>query len=92
MISAIVLISCDVHSIPEVGQAIADIDGVTEVYSVTGECDLIAVVKVSAHEDLAEVIADRLNKTPGILSTQTHIAFRTYGKSDLETAFAIGLD
>ena len=92
MISAIVLIKADVAHIPEAAQAIAEIEGITEVYSVTGNVDLIAVARVSRHEDLADVIADRLNKVEGVQETETHIAFRTYSSQDLEAAFAIGLD
>ncbi len=91
MITAIVLIKADMGRIPEVGEAIAQLDGVSEVYSITGEYDLIAMVRVSRHDDLAEVIPGRLNKTPGILSTETHIAFRTYSRHDLEAAFSIGM-
>lgn len=92
MISAIVLISAEVDRIPEVAAAIADLEGISEVYSVTGDIDLIAVARVHHHEDFADVIADRLNKVDGVLSTQTHIAFRTYSKNDLDAAFSIGLD
>ena len=92
MISAIVLINAEVARIPEVAEAIAEIDGVSEVYSVTGDVDLIAMVRVRQHEDLADVIADRLNKVDGVLGTQTHIAFRTYSRHDLEAAFTLGLD
>ena len=92
MISAIVLINAEVDRIPEVAAAIAEIDGVTEVYSVTGDVDLIAIVRVRAHEEFADVIADQLNKVSGVLGTQTHIAFRTYSKHDLEAAFSLGLD
>ncbi|MDO5629875.1 MAG: Lrp/AsnC ligand binding domain-containing protein [Mobilicoccus sp.] len=92
MITAIVLINAEVHRIPEAAQAIVEIEGVSEVYSVTGGCDLIAVVKVARHEDFADVIADRINKTSGVLSTDTHIAFKTYSTEDLDAAFAIGLD
>jgi len=92
MISAIVLINAEVDRIPEVAAAIAEIDGVTEVYSVTGDVDLIAMVRVHEHEQFADVIADRLNKVKGVLLTQTHIAFRTYSKHDLEAAFSLGLD
>lgn len=92
MISAIVLISAEVDRIPEVATAIADLEGISEVYSVTGDVDLIAVARVRRHEDFADVIADRLNKVEGVLSTQTHIAFRTYSKTDLDAAFSIGLD
>jgi DNA-binding Lrp family transcriptional regulator len=86
------LISAEVDRIPEVAAAIADLTGVSEVYSVTGEIDLIAIVRVRHHDELADVIADQLNKVSGVLSTQTHIAFRTYSKHDLEAAFSLGLD
>ena len=92
MISAIVLINAQVDRIPEVAQAIAELDGVSEVYSVAGDVDLIAMVRVRAHEDLADVIADRLNKVDGVTGTSTHIAFRTYSRHDLEAAFSLGLD
>ena len=92
MISAIVLISAEVDRIPEVAAAIANLNGVSEVYSVTGDVDLIAIVRVRHHEELADVIADQLNKVSGVLGTQTHIAFRTYSKHDLEAAFSLGLD
>ncbi len=92
MITAIVLVQAEVDRIPEVASAIADLDGVTEVYSVTGDVDLIAMVRVREHEELADVIADRLNKVEGVLNTQTHISFRAYSRHDLEAAFALGLE
>ncbi|ADH68548.1 MULTISPECIES: Lrp/AsnC family transcriptional regulator [Nocardiopsis] len=90
MITAIVMIKADVHRIPEVAGAIAEIDGVSEVYSVTGGVDLIAMVRVRKHEDLAEVIPGRVNKVPGVLSSDTHISFQAYSRHDLESAFALG--
>ena len=92
MITAIVLIAADVATIPEVAEKIAEIDGVTEVYSVTGDVDLIAMVRVREHERLADVIADQVNKVPGVLTTETHIAFRAYTKHDLDAAFALGFE
>ena len=92
MITAIVLVQAEVDRIPEVAAAIADLDGVSEVYSVTGEIDLIAMVRVREHEALADVIADRLSKVDGVRGTETHIAFRTYSKHDLEAAFALGVE
>ena len=92
MITAIVFVKADVAQIPEVAEQIASLDGVSEVYSVTGQIDLIALVRVRNHEDVAAVIADRLNKVPGVTSTETHIAFRSYSRHDLESAFAIGVD
>lgn len=92
MITAIVFVNAEVARIPEVAEAIAALDGVSEVYSVTGEIDLIALIRVRSHDDVANVVADRLNKVPGVVSTQTHIAFRAYSRHDLETAFSLGLD
>ena len=90
MITAIVFVQADVARIPEVAEAIAALDGVSEVDSVTGEIDLVALVRVRDHDEVADVVADRLNKTPGVLRTETHIAFRTYSRHDLEAAFSIG--
>ncbi|WP_426592243.1 Lrp/AsnC family transcriptional regulator [Cellulomonas sp. McL0617] len=92
MLTAIVLIDSDAARIPEVAAAIAELTGVSEVYSVTGEVDLIAMVRVREHDDLADVIADKISKVDGVLRTQTYIAFRTYSQHDLEQAFALGLE
>jgi DNA-binding Lrp family transcriptional regulator len=92
VITAIVLIKTTVDRIPEIAETIAALEGVSEVYSVTGTHDLVAMVRVRRHEDLAEVIPGRLNKVPGVQHTETHIAFRTYSQHDLEAAFALGLD
>jgi DNA-binding Lrp family transcriptional regulator len=92
VITAIVLITADVDRIPEVAAEIADIEGVSEVYSVAGDADLVAMVRVRAHEELADVIADRVNKVNGVTGTNTHIAFRTYSKHDLESAFSLGIE
>ena len=92
MITAIVFVKADVARIPEVAEQIAAIDGVSEVYSVTGQIDLIALVRVRSHDEVAEVVADRLNKVAGVFSTETHIAFRAYSQHDLESAFSLGLD
>ena len=92
MLTAIVLIDSDAARIPEVAAAIADITGVSEVYSVTGEVDLVAMVRVREHDDLADVIADKISKVDGVVRTQTYIAFRTYSQHDLEQAFSLGLE
>ena len=90
MVTAIVLIRADVARIPETAEAIARIPAVTEVYSVTGEFDLVAIVRVRAHDELADVIPGAVNKVPGVTHTETHIAFRAYSRHDLEAAFALG--
>ena len=92
MITAIVMIRAAVDRIPEVAQAIADLDGVSEVYSVAGDVDLVALVRVRRHEELAEVIAGRLNKVTGVRETQTHIAFQAYSRHDLEATFSLGVE
>jgi DNA-binding Lrp family transcriptional regulator len=90
VVTAIVLIRAEVAGIPETAESIAQIPEVTEVYSVTGEFDLVAIVRVRAHEELADVIPGRLNRVAGVTHTETHIAFRTYSRHDLEAAFALG--
>ncbi|WP_347060219.1 Lrp/AsnC ligand binding domain-containing protein [Blastococcus sp. HT6-30] len=92
MITAIVMIDAATDSIAEVAQAVAELDGVSEVYSVAGEADLIAIVRVREFGQVAEVIAGRINKVPGVVDTDTHIAFRAYSRHDLEAAFSIGFD
>ena len=92
MITSIVMIACSTDSIPEVAEAIADLPGVTEVYSTAGAVDLIAVVRVREFEHVADVIAGGISKVPGVLDTETHIAFRAYSRHDLDAAFSIGFE
>lgn len=92
MITAIVMVTTESDKIPEVAEAIADLDGVSEVYSVAGDVDLIAVVRVRDFDAIADVIAGRLSKVPGVLHTDTHIAFRAYSRHDLDATFSIGLE
>ncbi|KRC35635.1 Lrp/AsnC family transcriptional regulator [Oerskovia enterophila] len=92
MLTAIVLIDTEPNLIPEVASHVASLKGVSEVYSVTGKADLVAMVRVNEHDDLADVIADKISKVHGVLRTETFIAFRAYSDVDLEQAFALGLD
>lgn len=92
MITAFVLIQTDSARIPECAQEISGLEGISEVYSVTGEWDLIAVARVRRHEDLADTIANRLSKVDGVIGTTTQIAFRAYSKHDLDAAFSLGVD
>jgi DNA-binding Lrp family transcriptional regulator len=91
MITAIVLIKAEVSRIPEVAEELVKLDGVSEVYSITGDHDLVAMVRVHRHEELAEVIPGRLNRIDGVVHTATHIAFRTYSRHDLDAVFSLGL-
>ena len=86
MVTAICLVKAEIDRIPEVAEIIAQMPAVTEVYSVTGDHDLVAIIRVRAHEELADVIPGGLNKVPGVTATQTHVAFRTYSRHDLESA------
>ncbi len=90
MVTAIVMIKAERQSIPETAQALADIKGIAEVYSISGEYDIIAVLRVPQYEQLATLVTESLLKMPAILGTQTHMAFQTYSRQDLEGMFTIG--
>lgn len=90
MITAIVQVRCSRDLIPETAEAIAAIEGVSEVYSVSGDYDLIAIVKVKAYDDIARFVTEQLVKVPGIVRTNTISAFRVYSKRDREAGFTLG--
>ena len=92
MITTIVLIKADPKRIPDTAREIAGIEGVQEVYSVSGEWDLVAIVKVDAYEQIAEVVTERFPAVAGIVRTQTLTAFRAYSRKDLEQAWDIGVN
>ena len=77
---------CGFHTIE-----LSAIDGISEVYSVTGRIDLIAIVRVASFDDVAPVVADALAKVPGVRQTETHLAFRAYSRHDLDATFSIGI-
>jgi DNA-binding Lrp family transcriptional regulator len=88
--TAVVLIEAERTAIATLGGELADIDGVAEAYSVTGEWDFVAIVRVPRHEQLAEVITGKLVKLPGVTRTQTMVAFEVFSRHDLEAMFSIG--
>jgi len=92
MITTIVMVSVEPHRIPDIAAQIADLDGVSEVYSVAGDVDLIAIVRVRDFEQIADVVAGRLSRVPGVRHTTTQVAFRAYSRHDLDAAFSIGAD
>ena len=92
MVTAIVLISAETNRIPDLAEKIADMKGVQEVFSVDGRHDLIAIVKVSKNEELADVISDKMRHLDGIVATETMIAFRAYSRQELDAGFELGLD
>lgn len=91
MVTAIVLIDVQAAQISEAAQAIADLPGVQSVYSCAGDVDLIAVVTAEDHEGIAALIPEHISKVPGVTSTVTHIAFRSYSRRDSDDAFSIGM-
>ncbi|MFY9262874.1 MAG: Lrp/AsnC family transcriptional regulator [Actinomycetaceae bacterium] len=92
MITAIVLIQAKVSRIPEVARQVASIKSVSQVYSVTGDVDLVALVRVPQHEDLASVIPDQIAKVKGVQRVKTYLAFQEFSNADLEAAFDLGFD
>jgi len=83
MVTAIVLITAEAARVGELGQELADTEGVYAAYSVAGDEDLVALVRAVGHEELADIVTTRISKLPGILSTRTLIAFRAYSSEDL---------
>ncbi|GGI14309.1 AsnC family transcriptional regulator [Galliscardovia ingluviei] len=92
MSDAIVLIDVEAGSATKVARQIADLAGVREVYSVAGEVDLVAVVHANQGESIAQIIPDGIAAIPGVLRTQTLIAFKTYSKHQMDAAYDLGLD
>jgi DNA-binding Lrp family transcriptional regulator len=91
-VHAVVLVQCDIEEIGEAAQAIADVEGVSEVYSVAGAFDLVAIVRVAGHDELAKVIPGGIAKVEGVVRTETLIAFQVYSRHDLERMFSLGFD
>ncbi|MFP4148917.1 MAG: Lrp/AsnC family transcriptional regulator [Nitriliruptoraceae bacterium] len=92
MITAFVLLDVEVDRVPEVAEALCHLEGVTEVYSVTGRYDLIVKVRVAEHDALADVVTGGIGKVEGIVGSETQIAFRSYAEDVLDAAFSIGQD
>ncbi|MFY9614777.1 MAG: Lrp/AsnC ligand binding domain-containing protein [Candidatus Dormiibacterota bacterium] len=90
MLTAFMLITCDRERLPDVGPALAAIDGIAEVYTTTGSFDYIAVARVHDMEALSELVTDRMRQVPGITRTDTHVAMREYSAGDIEAAFQAG--
>lgn len=92
MVTAIILITVEQGQVPEVAEALMRLPGIAEVYSVAGEYDLVAIVRVRQHEDLADLVTAHLQRIPGIYATNTLIAFRAYSAKDLAAMWEIGLE
>ena len=92
MVHAFVLIDAEPARIADLAGELADVDGVAEVYSVAGEADLVAVVRVRRHDELADVVTRRVSGLPGITNTRTLIAFQAYSRHDLESMWELGAE
>jgi len=87
---AVVLIKAEREALSTLGGALADVDGVSEAFSVTGEWDFLAIVRVPRQEEVADVVTERIARLPGIAGTYTMVAFEAYSRHDLEAMFSIG--
>ncbi len=92
MVTAIILIEAELPRVSSAAEALAGIPEVSEVYSVAGPWDLVAVVRVAQHEDLARVVTEEVARVEGVKRTQTLIAFRAYSRHDLERLFSLGFE
>ena len=90
MTHAVVLIEAERDALSSLGGALADLEGVAEAYSVTGEWDFVAIVRVPDHEQLADVVTGEITTLPGVARTQTLVAFQAYSRHDLEALFSVG--
>lgn len=90
MTTAVVLIEAERGSLTTLGSALADIDGVAEAYSVTGEWDFVAILRVHRHEQLAELVPGQLGTLDGVIRTQTMVAFEAFSRHDLDALFSVG--
>ncbi len=90
MITAVVLIESDRDVLSALGGTLAEVEGVAEAYSVTGEWDFVAIVRVPRHDALADVISGTIANLPGVSRTQTMVAFEAFSQHDLDAFFDLG--
>jgi DNA-binding Lrp family transcriptional regulator len=90
MTHAVVLIEAERDALQTLGGALAELDGVAEAYSVTGEWDFVVIVRVPRHEQLADIVTGSIGQLPGVSRTQTMVAFEVFSKHDLDALFSIG--
>lgn len=90
MVTAFVLIDAVPSKVAELAEEVAEVEGVAEAYSVAGQADVVAVVRVRRLEDLAQVVTGRLHLLPGVEDTRTLVAFQSYSRKDLEAMWELG--
>jgi len=87
---AIVLIQAERAALATLGGELADIEGVAEAYSVTGDWDFVAILRLRQHDELARVVTGKISQLSGVLRTSTMVAFEVYSRHDLEAMFSVG--
>jgi DNA-binding Lrp family transcriptional regulator len=87
MFIALVMIRCNPEEVAHAARTIVTVDGVHEVYSITGEWDLVAMVRVPEWEGINRIVTEHIHRVPGLQRTETHVAFQVLSKSDLEAAY-----
>lgn len=92
MVTSIVLLKVERGKVNGVAEKLAEMNGISEVYSVGGRFDLCAIIRVKSNEDLADMVTRQMATLEGIESTETLIAFRTYSRHDLEAMFSVGFE
>ena len=92
MLTAFILVKSTREGLTRLGPELADVEGVAEVYTVTGEWDFVAIVRVREHDDLAKVVTQKLTRLDDIEKTQTMVAFQQFSAHDLEAMFGLGLE
>ena len=90
MTHAIVLIQAERSALATLGGELADIEGVAEAYSVTGEWDFVAMLRLREHDELARVVTGKISQLSGVVRTSTMVAFEVYSRHDLEALFSVG--
>lgn len=90
MVTALVMIQAERHRIQSTAEALAGVPKVREVYSVTGDWDIVAIIKISNYEELDDIVTGHLRQLPSIVRTQTMMAFRTYNNQMLDQGFGVG--
>jgi DNA-binding Lrp family transcriptional regulator len=92
MVSAVILLVVEKNKVNEVAERLVDLEGITEVYSVAGQYDLVAIARVRNNEDVADAVTNQMLKIDGIIRSETLIAFRAFSRYDLERIFSIGAE
>ena len=92
MVTAIILLNVARERVNEIAEKLADMPGMSEIFSVSGRFDLIAIARVGSTDDLADLVTNKMLKVPGITGSETMLAFRAYSRHDLEGMYSVGFE